>query len=165
MTVLNVIRVFSDPPPLVEVAYICTLYLYVYINNNPNDYVWLWRGIMFIPQRIISRLQLPSDLYCVLVYFSSLFWFSLTGLIIVDISHIRQINPLYNIYTEPSSWTSGRDQNGATRRENTGLQFVQPKLLPIITTTNYKLFMCMWETEQQLICYQKRVQLQHQFIF
>lgn len=39
--------------------------------------------------------------------------FSVTGLIIVD---IRQINPLYDIDTEPSCWTSGRDQNGATRR-------------------------------------------------
>lgn len=57
--------------------------------------------------------QSAADLYCILVYFSSLFWFSVTGLIIVD---IRQINPLYDIDTEPSCWTSGRDQNGATRR-------------------------------------------------
>lgn len=57
--------------------------------------------------------------------------FSVTGLIIVD---IRQINPLYDIDTEPSCWTSGRDQNGATRRVNTGLQFLQQKTT---TTTNY----------------------------
>lgn len=73
--------------------------------------------------------QSAADLYCILVYFSSLFWFSVTGLIIVDISHIRQINPLYDIDTEPSCWTSGRDQNGATRRVNTGLQFLQQKTI------------------------------------